>query len=112
MSRNRAAVFSEELDEKYQQFRDEHGVSNSDALRMLVRSGLEQNRSEEDAYPTREFALQWLLTAGSMSAVASVGALAISSRITAGLLGVVALVTNGAALAIRFGASQNSAEGS
>ena len=44
----RATRLPETLDERYTEFRDERGMTNSEALRALIRSGLEVETADEE----------------------------------------------------------------
>jgi hypothetical protein len=60
----RATRLPETLDERYTEFRDEQGMTNSEALRTLVRSGLEvetANEEESDNLKTPGTGSEWLL---------------------------------------------------
>lgn len=50
----RSAQFNQSLDEEFSQYVDEHGMSNSEALRVLVRKGLEHendNTADDQKQP-------------------------------------------------------------
>ena len=62
----RATRLPETLDERYTEFRDERGMTNSEALRALIRSGLEvetadEEEEESEAPKTPGTASEWLL---------------------------------------------------
>jgi hypothetical protein len=48
----RGARLREGLDEDFQEYRDEHQMTDTEALRDLVRTGLEANKEDQDRQPT------------------------------------------------------------
>ena len=72
----RATRLPETLDERYTEFRDERGMTNSEALRALIRSGLEVETADEEeeseAPKTPGTASEWLLfVAGALAGLLS-----------------------------------------
>jgi pheromone shutdown protein TraB len=97
----RTAQFPSDLNEQYEEYRKQKDLSKSEALRSLVRKGLDHEGQESQFKTDGKFILQWLITVGSVSAVTSILALAVATRLTAAVLAVVAIFTNLAALWIR-----------
>lgn len=64
----RSSRFPEELDDKFVDYRDERGMTNSEALRSLVRSGLQ---SESEGGQSVSFGIVTAFTSSSVLAVAA-----------------------------------------
>jgi metal-responsive CopG/Arc/MetJ family transcriptional regulator len=97
----RTAQFPSELDEQYEKYREQKDLNKSEAVRSLIRKGLEYERQDTENGGTG-LVVQWLITVGSVSAVSSVLALATATKFIAGILVLVAVVTNLAALWKRY----------
>jgi hypothetical protein len=72
----RATRLPESLDERYTDFRDGQGMTNSEALRALIRAGLEvetaDDEEESDAPKTPGTGSEWLLfVAGALAGLLS-----------------------------------------
>jgi Flp pilus assembly protein TadB len=60
-SPTRSTRFKEDLDDEFEKYRDTNDMSNSEALRSLVRSGMERERQDplDDRPDTRLAGLLW-----------------------------------------------------
>jgi len=97
----RTAKFPSELDEQYRQYQEQKDLNKSEAVRSLVRKGLEYEHQDTEKEGAG-LMIQWLITVGSVSAVSSILALATATKFIAGILVLVAVVTNLAALWKRY----------
>ena len=79
-SPTRSTRFSGDLDDKFETYRDENNLSNSEALRQLVQSGIEAERDSvwETVQQQALYAVTFALTLASVSFVSFFAAFALA----------------------------------
>jgi hypothetical protein len=106
-STTRSARLGGELNERFEQYKEERDMTVSEAGRALIRRGLEAEERQEDA-PQYSFADDFLTSAGAMLAVAAVLSFLfhnltplLASRPLVLILAVLTALTNAAAYGAR-----------